>query len=210
MIYLVITTSIHNHFGLKDADERQSRYLYAIRETLRLLPADITPIIVENNGKRPTYLDNFIHNNKIVDVLYTDNNKHIFKSKGINEFLDIIQAINTYNIKDDDMIIKLTGRYRVLSDIFFKLIQENTNSFDAFIKFYGTCSLKFEEYDCILGYFSMRAMYLNLFRPLIINNYTSAEVAFARYVRLCGANIMEIKNLDVECHFADDLRKLVV
>ena len=61
MIYLIITTSINNRHGSQNTNERKERYLYAIKETLKQLPYEITPIIVENNGKRETYLDNFYH-----------------------------------------------------------------------------------------------------------------------------------------------------
>jgi hypothetical protein len=208
MIYLIITTSINNRYGAKDQTERQERYLYAINETLKVLPHEIKPIIVENNGKRETYLDNFYHHNQRINVFYTENNKQQFKSKGANELLDIKEVIDRYGIKDDDIIIKLTGRYRALSPKFFKEVIEN--KYDAFVKFYGTCSLKFEQYDCILGCYALRAKYIKLFNHFSIDNYKSAEIAFARYVRFCGANIKEIENLDVECIFAEDLRRLVV
>ena len=134
MIYLIITTSINNRYGAKDQTERQERYLYAINETLKVLPYEIKPIIVENNGKRETYLDNFYHNQEHLKVFYTENNKQQFKSKGANELLDIKEVIKKYNIQDDDIIIKLTGRYRVLSPKFFEYIIENTNNYkiDAF------------------------------------------------------------------------------
>ena len=73
MIYLIITTSINNRHGSQNANERKERYLYAINNTLKLLPQEITPIIVENNGKRETYLDNFYHGVNAVKVLYTEN-----------------------------------------------------------------------------------------------------------------------------------------
>jgi len=210
MIYLIITTSINNRYGAKDQTERQERYLYAINETLKVLPHEIKPIIVENNGKRETYLDNFYHHNQRINVFYTENNKQQFKSKGANELLDIKEVIDRYGIKDDDIIIKLTGRYRALSPKFFEEVIRNENDYDAFIKFYGTCSLKFEQYDCILGCYALRAKYIKLFNHFSIDNYKSAEIAFARYVRFCGANIKEIENLDIECIFAEDLRRLVV
>jgi hypothetical protein len=211
MIYLIITTSINNRFGNQDQDERKERYLYAISETLKNLPYEIKPLIVENNGKRETYLDNFYHHHRQhVKVFYTQNNQKQFKSKGVNELLDINEVIDRYGIEDDDIIIKLTGRYRAISPKFFKYILENENNFDAFVKFYGTCSLKFEEYDCVLGCYAIRAKYLKLFNPLIIDNYKSAEIAFARYVRFSIPRINEIKNLELECCFSDDLRKLIV
>lgn len=199
MIYLIITTSIHNRYGTKDADERKERYLYAISETLKIVP--YKTIIVENNGTRKTYLDS------LQEVCYTDNNKYSFKSKGVNELLDIKEVIKRYDIQDDDIIIKLTGRYRLLSSHFLDQINDE---YDAFVKFYGTCSLQFEQYDCILGCYAIRAKYIKLYNPLLIDNYKSAEVAFARYVRFCGANVKEIQHLDVECSFAEDLRIMIV
>ena len=211
MIYLIITTSINNRHGAQQAvNERKERYLYAIRETLKVLPNEITPIIVENNGKRETYLDNFYHGIGNVTVLYTENNKLPFKSKGVNELLDIKEVIEKCNIIDDDIIIKLTGRYRALSPKFFKDIIENETRYDAFVKFFGTCSLKFEEYDCILGCYAMRAKYIKLYNHYSIDNYKSAEIALARYVRLSGIRLQEVKTLDIECCFAEDLRILDV
>jgi hypothetical protein len=206
MIYLIITTSINNRFGLKDDLQRKERYLYAINETLKLLPSEIKPIIVENNGKRDTYLDNFYHNNKLVDVYYTDNNKKNFKNKGTNELLDIQEVINYYEIKDNDIIIKITGRYRVLTPSFFNTILENENNYDAFIKFFGVCSMQFDNNDCVMGYFALRSIFLKLFHHLSIERYTFAETAFTRYIKFSGARINSIENLDLECQFADDNR----
>ena len=211
MIYLIITTSINNRYGAQQAvNERKDRYLYAINSTLQILPQEITPIIVENNGKRETYLDNFYHGVNMVQVVYTENNKQAFKSKGTNELLDIKEVINKCNIKDDDLVIKLTGRYRFLSPKLFKDVIENENIYDAFVKFFGTCSLKFEQYDCILGCYAMRAKYIKLFNHYSIDNYNSAEIAFARYVRFSGARLKEIETLNVECCFAEDNRILIV
>lgn len=112
-------------------------------------------------------------------------------------------------MKDDD-IIKLTGRYRILSPQFFNDVIENENNYDAFVKFYGTCSLQFEEYDCILGCYAIRARFLKLWNHLSIDNYKSAEVAFARYVRFCGARLKEIQQLNIECSFSEDSRLLIV
>lgn len=210
MIYLIITTSINNRHGSQNTNERKERYLYAIKETLKQLPYEITPIIVENNGKRETYLDNFYHGVNKVQVVYTENNKLLFKSKGANELLDIKEVINKCNIKDNDLVIKLTGRYRALSPKFFEDVIANEHEYDTFVKFFGTCSLKFELYDCILGCYAMRVNYIKLFNHYSIDNYQSAEIAFARYVRLSGAHLKEVETLDVECCFAEDLRLLNV
>ena len=210
MIYLIITTSINNKYGNKDSEERKQRYLYAINETLKLLPDQILPIIVENNGKRETYLDNFYHHSNQVNICYTDNNKKLFKSKGVNEVLDIKEVIEQYNIQDEDIIIKLTGRYKALSPLFFNEVLKNKDRYEAFVKFFGTCSLKFEIYDCILGCYAIKSKYIKLFNHLSIDNYPSAEIAFAKYIKFCGAHLKEIEQLDIECSFGDDQRILCV
>lgn len=210
MIYLIITTSINNRFGNQDTSERKERYLYAISETLKIIPPIICPIIVENNGERATYLDNFVHCGRPVKVFYTTNNSLPFKSKGTNEILDIKEVIRLAKIDDDDMIIKLTGRYRMLGSQFLDDVIANYATHDAFVKFFGTCSLRYEEYDCVLGLYALKARYYKLLNHLSIDNYSSAEIAFARYVRLCGATLKEIKILDVECCFGEDKRILIV
>ena len=100
------------------------------------------PIIVENNGQRQTYLDNFIWNEKSVQVIYTNNNQHTFRSKGVNELMDIKEVIHRLGIHDTDMIIKLTGRYKVFSPIFFKYIINrllNINFLKRIIFFFIIC-----------------------------------------------------------------------
>lgn len=215
MIYLIITTSINNKFSLINSDEmcneRRDRYLYAISETLKQLPHEIKPIIVENNCKRETYLDNFYHHHRQhVKVFYTENNTKQFKSKGTNELLDIKEVIDRYGIEDDDIIIKLTGRYRSLSSTFFKDIIKNEKNYDAFVKFFDVADLMYKQYDCILGCYAIRSKFLKLFNHLSIDNYNSAEIAFARYVRFCGARLKEVDQLNIECCFGEDSRILIV
>ena len=71
------------------------------------------------------------------DIQYTNNNQTRYFHKGVNELLDIKFIIDKYNIQDEDIIIKLTGRYYLTTDTFFKLVIENPNC-DVFIKFFTT------------------------------------------------------------------------
>jgi len=210
MIYLIITTSIHNRYGSVQSEQRKEEYLFSISETLSHLPHTIQPIIVENNGQRETYLDYFTHHSTKVSVVYTTNNIHSFKNKGVNELLDIQEVIRVKNIKPDDIIIKITGRYRMLSPDFFNVVLRYQNEYDAFVKFYGSCSLQYEMYDCILGCYAMRSMYVSMFHYYQMNQYDSPEVAFATYVRRMLPRINEIENLCLECKFSEDGRVLCV
>jgi hypothetical protein len=111
MIYIIITTSINNKHGAQNEIHRQNRYIESIQQLLQLLEnvEDIKPIVVENNGLRKTYL-----NDLNCDICYTNNNNLMVMHKGEKELLDIKEVINKYNIHDDDFIIKLTGRYKLL------------------------------------------------------------------------------------------------
>jgi hypothetical protein len=204
MIYLIITTSINEQNGLSHKlEDRIRRYKESISKTLALLPECIKPIIVENNGKRKTFLDDFN-----IPVHYTDNNNIRYLHKGVNEMLDIHSVIKHFSIQDDDIIIKITGRYHPLKDSFFKTIATFQNIYDVFIKYFNVCSQTFEENDCVLGMFAMRSKYLKRFEYHTRN--ASAEVQFAIYTRSLQCNIYKCDKLDLHCIFADSLIELDV
>jgi len=114
------------------------------------------------------------------------------------------------NIDANDMIIKLTGRYYPLSSMFFdKMIKEENNA-DAFVRFYNVSRKCSDRYDSILGMFAIRCSYLMSWNPHSITHYESPEVAFARYVRLCGVRIQEMDRLDLHCVFSKDREVLDV
>ena len=161
MIYIIITTSINNKDGIKNNIYRQTRYIECINNLLELINNDsnIKPIIVENNGVRQTYLDDLKCN-----ICYTNNNMIEYKHKGQNELLDIKQVINLYNIKDEDIIIKLTGRYKLLNLNFINFVKNNINDYDAFVKFFNVCRNKYMFHDCVLGLFAVKCKYLKEFK----------------------------------------------
>jgi hypothetical protein len=204
-IYIIITTSINNRFGIIDEEHRQNRYIESIENLLHLLKNDnyIKPIIVENNGKRQTFLD-YIG----CDVFYTNNNSFNFSHKGVNELLDLKDVINHYNINDDDIIIKLTGRYKLLSLSFIDKIKENYLIYDAFVKCFNVCTLKYDKNDCVLGLFAIKCKYLKDFE---YNCIKSPECELIEYINNNLHNkLYNMFKLDLECCFADNLQKLIV
>ena len=206
MIYIIITTSINNKNGINDSIHRQNRYIESIRPLLEFIKGDpdIKPIIVENNGFLKTYLD--ILNCK---VCYTTNNFIELPHKGGNELLDIKEVISKYNIQDDDTIIKLTGRYKLLNSNFINFIKDNVNNYDGFVKFLNVCTKQYMVDDCVLGLFAIKCRYLKAFNYDFIR---SPEVEFADYVRqnINHKKLAELEQLDLECCFADDFRILIV
>jgi hypothetical protein len=162
----------------------------------------MTVLIVENNGTRATWLDSLQHHGQPVRVIYTDHNRVAYKSKGTNELLDIQAALRAVNVPLDTMVIKLTGRYHPIDGSFFEAVQEAQA--DALVKFYHVRRGTRERYDCVLGMVALRCSYWLCWNARVIDNYPSAEVAFARYVRHCGARIQEMDWLGLRCVFFDD------
>jgi hypothetical protein len=209
MIYLIFTASLQNRYGSQSL-QREKEYHTAIGQTLKHLPTIIQPIIVENNGHHSTSLEQFTHDGRPVPVVYTQHNDQHFLSKGITERMDLLAVIEKHGIQPDDMIIKLTGRYSATTPFFFEEVLKEESNYDALVKFYGSCSLKFERFDCILGMYAIRCKFLVWWNPYLIEQHPSAEVAFARYIRFGVGRFKEMERLDLHCVFAEDGRTLDV
>ena len=121
MIYFIITTSLIE----RDWNIRKNQYKLAIFSLLTFLQPHVFPkdksnktvevVIVENQlanvtEKPASFLDEFG-----VPVLYTKTNSLPTQNKGLKEWEDIQCCIRHFNIKDDDFIVKMTGRYIVIN-----------------------------------------------------------------------------------------------
>jgi len=186
---------------------REEEYRTALSETLSHLPVCIQPIIVENNGARTTFLEQFTHDHRPVPVLYTDHNERS-ASKGVKELLDIQYVIRNYGIRNDDMVIKVTGRYRVTLPAFFQEVIDSPH--DAFIKFYDVSMQTFHPMESVLGLYAMRAYLLLLWHAQLIDLSPSAEIAFARYAKRSCSRIKEMQHLGLTCIFADSGKNVEV
>jgi hypothetical protein len=213
MIYIIITTCINikpiyctNNLNFNKIN-RDKRYIECIKQLLDFVDGDenIKPIIVENGGLRETYMNDFN-----CDIVYTNNNSFNFIHKGFNELLDIKNVIEKYNILDDDIIIKLTGRYKLLDNDFINIVKNNNK--DAYVKFFDVCTYKFMHNATVLGLYAIKCKYQKNF------NYDgtkskSAEIEFAEYVRanIDKNNLMEITNLNLEyCLYNDETNLIIV
>jgi hypothetical protein len=94
---------------------------------------------------------------------------------------------------------------------FINVVINYCDKIDAFVKFFNMCTKKYHDNkdDCVLGLFALKCKYLKNF------NYkysTSPEVEFAMYIKktIDNSKILSIKNLSLECCFADNLRILIV
>jgi hypothetical protein len=199
MIYLIITSSIESKYGIRDDEHRKRTYIECIQQALSVSNGLVKPIIVENNGTRATYLDDMG-----CDVVYTNNNVIDYGNKGVNELQDIKAVISKYNIQNDDIVVKLTGRYFMMDPMFFNMIFTCSNK-DAYVKFFNVSTCEYVYDDCVLGLYAIRCKYLKQFE---YERVKSPEVEFATYIRkvIPHERILAMSNLNLRCCFAGDLR----
>ena len=173
--YLIITTSLID----KNYDSRKRQYTRGIQTAKKLVPSDYKIIIVENNGKRDTFLDNFE-----LDVFYTNNNKDIVSgNKGKKELQDIKDIIQHYNIKDDDFIVKLTGRYFIQDNSdYFSYINKDIDFVGKFGN-YSRCKPNPKSTRCGTGMVGMRVKYIKNIPDL--DEDTHLEDAWGKLVCEC-------------------------
>ncbi len=176
MIYFLVTTSVNNYvfqkkFYKKCSDIRKEQYMKSIKKLLELTKQlkKKKIILIENGGIKNTFLNDF---NPECETFYTNNgsNKAIYTSnKGRREMKDINDCIKKYNIKDNDFIVKITGRYFLDDNSEFIKQLHNLKDIDCIIK-YGKLykvnnSYKFEETNSIedgsfTGLIGMRGKYV--------------------------------------------------
>jgi hypothetical protein len=212
MIYLIITVSLQNkHLSHPNYyEDRMTRYQYAIESSLGWVTEDIQPIIVENNGQKGTMLENVTWKGNPVPVIYTSNNLGKWRNKGVNELLDLQEVIQRIGIKGTDIVIKLTGRYRLLSGQFLEYVRQTQTASDLWMKFYNVSTMKEDDNDCVLGLYAVRAQYIEWMSYLWLNLFDSPEKGVAKYMRQSVPRICPMARLDLECLFSENGRILEV
>ena len=165
MIYFLVTCSLIDKHPTPwiikvPEDYRIKEYATGIETILNIshhIP-NSKVIIIENNGERKTFLNLY----KGCELFYTDNNTIDTKNKGVKELKDIKDCINHYNIRDDDFIVKLSGRYKIMDvSPFIDRIRYLTDNIDCMIR-YGSFNRPSDTRikDCITGLIGMRCKYV--------------------------------------------------
>lgn len=137
-------------------------------------PASIY-IIEAVKRKGPTFLEAFSQH-----VFYATVNDQSLVNKGLNEITTLFEGLKYYNFDPDDIVIKMTGRYYLLSDYCLKTVYEKQNQYDVFVKRDGPCMVR-------TFIFAMRVKYLmELLSEIDIYEYEKkgqwVEHAFAQYI----------------------------
>ena len=108
-------------------EARKQEYIHSL-EILSQLGCEA--YIVEAIKKvGPTFFDEYCSN-----VFYAQSNNPRLRNKGINEASTMLEGCNHFDFEDEDMIIKLSGRYYFESDLLFEAIKEHPG-YDAFARF---------------------------------------------------------------------------
>ena len=128
------------------------------------------PYIVESLCTGKTFLDEHSKH-----VCYTKTNNAFLKNKGVNEARSLQKGLATFGFDDDDMIIKLTGRYFFNSNAFIQLAQ-NSAGIDAIVKYdrhrqviTGCCAMRYKYFKEMLDsidYTTMEQQMINFEREM--------------------------------------------
>ena len=185
MIYFIVTTSIFN-----DCSIRKTQYIEGINQ-LKKITKDLhfenyKIIIVENNGKRDTFLDMLG-----CEVFYTENNFKQTFNIGLKELEDVLDCIDNYNIKDTDFIVKITGRY-ILDDNseFMNIIKNIQNTkYDCVLR-YGPFwePVDYRTDDCIVGLIGMSCFYVKQIKK-------PNETEWVEWMWARATNLMDCKKV---------------
>jgi len=170
-------------------ESRQKEYVHSFN---RLAVYGYTPYIIEScNITGNSFLDAYSPY-----VFYTRTNNTALRNKGVNEALSIVAACTRLPFKDDDIVIKLTGRYYFNSEAFFEIIKKNPH-IDAFIKtdqhgqaFTGCFALSYAHF---------KKAYTSLNTQRMEHEMINIEQEITHYIRthIPADKIMYLDSLDV-------------
>ena len=191
MIYFCVTTSIYNKCPI-----RECQYITGITTLKRIIQnlniEDCKIIIIENNGVRNTILDTLG-----CEVFYTNNNFLDFNNNGYKELQDVVDCIHAYNIKDNDFIVKMTGRYILNDDSEFMYTIKNLKNYECVIK-YGSFvnPVDYKMDDCITGLIGMSSKYVKLIEKPLLRD--CVEWKWGKVTRLIDdTNIYKVNKLGI-------------
>lgn len=96
-----------------------------------------------------------------VPVFYSKTNIDMPGNKGVNEAIAMLAALQHYQFDDDDLIVKLTGRYSFTDRHFFAEIEREPHK-DAYAK-RGDSPVPLSGLDFFTGCFAMKYKYFKMF-----------------------------------------------
>lgn len=194
-IYFLITTCL----TADSSSIRKNQYargIYTLKQCILNLGIENAKIIIiENNGRRRTYLDDFS-----CEVFYTNNNYLATNNRGYKELQDIFDCIRHYNIADDDFIVKMTGRYILHHDSpFMAQVKNLHNTHAKCILTYGPYfkPVNYKMKDCITGLIGMQCFYVKQIVKPMENECVEWKWGEATYL-IDDASICALEKLGID------------
>lgn len=122
MSHVIITTAnISEHYEC-----RKWQYINSIEACLKFSHLFNSYTVLECVSKREAYLDQY-------NTVYSSAGNPYF-NKGLNELNHLRTFLTQSHLKDDEPIIKLSGKYLVTDSYFFEKVQELQHEFDSIFK----------------------------------------------------------------------------
>lgn len=100
-------------------------------------------------------------------VVYYSKFDNSFENKGLNEMFHINDFLQQSKISDDDMVIKLTGRYSIVNDNILNVVSDFIAKFDGDI--YDPCNRGVHTF--LFGF--KKKLFTEFINSLVINNKDS-------------------------------------
>lgn len=185
-------------------EKRKSEYI----ETISILNkyGFKNPYIIESISSGKTFLDDYSEN-----VIYPNVNNFHLRNKGVNEGVSIANSLDRLNFHEEDIVVKITGRYHFISVSFLKTIESNP-SIDVFVKLAP-------DGQVYTGCFAMRYKYFReLFHQIdykkMETEMINLETEVANYIQLISktqnAQIMHVDRLGIIASiFGDGSRETI-
>lgn len=134
--------------------------------------------------------------NKLTNKVFYSKKKYTFKNKGVNEILNIKHFLESIEIPEDEIIVKLTGRYLFLDNRFLNECEKG--NFDVLYKkdyhnqiFFG----------CVAARKKVISNFINDIDWMSIeNDFISIEKVFADYVFNKDIIKKEIDFVNIKCN----------
>ena len=185
-VFFVITACLESKRRPRTLEEkniREKQYREGIGQAIEWAQTrpQVHVVIVENNGKRRTFLDDLG-----VPVLYTCNNTLPTTNIGTKELQDIRDSIEHFEMQDEDFLIKMTGRYKLKTDSkFLHHVDELVRTRKECIIHHGSYEdaklgkTHFNGRDCITGLIGMTVKHIIMI-PFPKTNWEWVEWCWAR------------------------------
>jgi len=170
-------------------EQRRLEYIESFDTISNFFTSEDIKILECYSQKTKSFLDDFI----CEDIFFSETNREI-RNLGVKEALAIKAFIDQTDLDDNEIIVKLTGRYKLTSNYIIEEIYKNPE-IDAFVRS-GTGPQYFT------GFFAMRFLHFKtFFRSLDLEhmekNMINIEAELFRFLEKEGIKKIVYDRIDV-------------